>query len=211
MANVCPFFNKSDPSKPCNYRPISLLSCLGKLIERCIHKHLYNYVISNKMLTSFQCGFTKGDSSVNQLAFILHQWLPSSLVLLLSFRTQRTGSVIQLCFKILSTINAGVPQCSIIGPLLFLIFINDIVNDIKANIRLFADDTSLYIIVEDPVAYAAVLNHDLSQISSWSKKWLVNFNPSKTESVISSRKHQKQHHPSLYLDNVPISQVITLG
>ena len=98
---------------------------------------------------------------------------------------------------------------SIPGPLLFLIFINDIINDIKANIRLFADDTSLYIIVEDSVASAAVLNHDLSQISSWSKKWLVTFNPSKTESVIFSRKHQKQHHPSLYLDNVPISQVST--
>jgi len=37
-------------------------------MERCIHKHLYNYVISNKMLTSFQSGFIKGDSSVNQLA-----------------------------------------------------------------------------------------------------------------------------------------------
>ena len=98
---------------------------------------------------------------------------------------------------------------SIPGHLLFLIFINDIATDIKANIRLFPDATSLYISVEDPVASAAVLNHDLSQISSWSKKWLVTFNPSKTESVIFSRKHQKQHHPSLYLDNVPISQVST--
>ena len=134
-----------------------------------------------------------------------YQWLASSLVLL-SFRTETTGSFIQLCFKIL---NYQRWCSSRLYPWTFLIFINEIVNDIKANIRLFADDTSLYIIVEDPVASAAVLNHDLSQISSWSKKWLVTFNPSKTESVIFSRKHQKQHHPSLYLDNVPISQVST--
>ena len=48
---------------------------------------------------------------------------------------------------------------------------------------MITDDTKLYIIVEDPVVSAAVLNHDLSQISSWSKKWLVTCNPSKTESV----------------------------
>ena len=98
---------------------------------------------------------------------------------------------------------------SIPGHLLFLIFINDIATDIKANIRLFPDATSLYISVEDPVASVAVLNHDLSQISSWSKKWLVTINPSKTESIIFSLKHHKQHHRSFYLDNVPISQVST--
>ena len=77
-------------------------------------------------------------------------------------------------------VRAGVPQGSVLGPLLFLLYINDIVNDIGANIRLFADDTSLFIIVDDPVTAAECLNADLSRISNWADAWLVSFNPTKT-------------------------------
>ena len=81
-------------------------------------------------------------------------------------------------------IRAGVPQGSILGPLLFLVYINDIVKDIGSNIRLFADDTSLFIIVDNPVTAADSLNTDLNKISQWAASWLVTFNPAKTEALL---------------------------
>ena len=106
-----------------------------------------------------------------------------------------------------SGINSGVPQGSILGPLFFIIYINDIVADINSSIKLFADDTSLYMIVDDPVDAAETLNTDLAKIHDWSMKWLVKFNPDKTESMIVSRKSNRPLHPPLMMDNTIINMV----
>ena len=104
-------------------------------------------------------------------------------------------------------VRAGVPQGSILGPLLFLLYINDIVMDIGSNIRLFADDTSVYIIVDDPVAAAELLNLDLDKITKWAKEWLVKFNPNKTESLLISRKSNRLFHPPLSMLDQQITDV----
>ena len=72
---------------------------------------------------------------------------------------------------------AGVPQGSILGPLLFLVYINDFPDRLKSNAKLFADDISLFTIVKDKNESANILNGDLQLVSSWAYKWKMLFNP----------------------------------
>ncbi|MCW4285900.1 MAG: reverse transcriptase domain-containing protein [Candidatus Thiodiazotropha taylori] len=245
-ALVCPIFKGGDQAAVTNYRPISLLSCLEKVPERIIFKHLYNHLHDNSVLTPLQSGFIPGDSTTNQLTFLYNtfcQALDSGKEIRVVFcdvskafdrvwhkgllcklkAAGISGSLLSWFDSYLSNrrqrvilpgtqsawnyIHAGVPQGSILGPLLFLLYINDIVKDIQSNIRLFADDTSLFIIVEKPETAAQILNSDLGKITNWAQDWLVSFNPIKTETLLVSRKLIKTAHPPLYMLNKQISEV----
>ena len=83
---------------------------------------------------------------------------------------------------------AEVPQGSILGPLLFLIYVNDIVNNIESQILLFADDTSLFEIIDDPANFIRI-NNDLEKLNNWAQTWLVTFNPKKTKYMIFCQKN----------------------
>ena len=72
-------------------------------------------------------------------------------------------------------VTAGVPQGSVLGPLFFLIYINDLVDDLSSEAKLFADDTSLFTIVYDEAIAADQLNCDLSIISHWAYQWKISF------------------------------------
>ena len=79
--------------------------------------------------------------------------------------------------------------------------------ELGSNIRIFADDTSLYIIVDNPVNAANQLNIDRQKIYNWALKWLVDFHPNKTESLIAFWKRNKPAHPPLVMGNTHIKEV----
>ena len=129
------------------------------------------------------------------LIFKLKKWGISGSLLhwfedYLKDRVQRV--IINGQFSSWTEITAGVPQGSVLGPLLFLVFINDITTVVtNCNLRLFADDTCLFIKVDNRQQAAVLLNKDLHNIQKWSLDWLVTFNPLKTESMVIGLKQNK--------------------
>ena len=101
-------------------------------------------------------------------------------------------------------VNAGVPQGSILGPLLFLIYINDLSGDLSSKTKLFADDTSLFNEAHDINISANELNNDLKKVSNWAFQWKMSFNPDpskQAQEVIFSRKLKRVTHPPLVFNN----------
>ena len=83
-----------------------------------------------------------------------------------------------------SHVVAGVPHGSVLGPLMFLLYINDIIIDIKCDIRIFADDVSLFHIVEDTSTSLDDIKHDLNTISVLANQWRLRFNPDITKQAV---------------------------
>ena len=197
-------FKKGDRSKTSNYRPVSLLSNIGKIQERIVFKHMYNHFVNNNLLFKYQSGFRPGHSTTYQLVDIFHHicqsfdekqyscmvfcdiskafdkvWhkgllfkfrqngIKGNLLLWISnYLTSRKQRVqINSATSSLLSVNAGVPQGSVLGPLLFLIYVNDIAENLLSLVRLFADDSSLFFSATNLRDIEGIINHDLAQIS----------------------------------------------
>ena len=247
VANVIPIFKKDDRQSKLNYRPVSLLDSFSKITEKVVFIRLYNFLLEIGFLNPLQSGFRPGDSTVNQLVYLVHRiyaafeqgkevrmvyldiskafdkvWHKGLLYKLeaigvrdpllswfcsyLSDRKQRV--VIDGQSSDWIGTNSGVPQGSVLGPLLFLIYINDIADNVQSDCLLYADDTSLFDVVDDPTASAVKLNSDLERICDWAKRWLITINASKTKCMTFSVKRFKPFHPFVLFDNEVIDEVM---
>ena len=105
-------------------------------------------------------------------------------------------------------VTTSVPQGSILGPLLFLIYINDLSGDLSSKAKLFADDTSLFSVTHEITTSANELNNDLKKISYWAFQWKMSFNPDpskQAQEVIFSRKLKNVSNPPLVFNNANVS------
>ena len=104
------------------------------------------------------------------------------------------------------SVRAGVPQGSVLGPLLFLIYINDISDNLSCLTRLFADDSSLSSSSTDLNLIETEINSNLDRLHQWAKDWLVIFNPNKTDAMLFTNRLFTQY-PHLEFGNTVLNFV----
>ena len=134
-----------------------------------------------------------------------------------TFRLQKNGisgkflRVILNCqYSSWKDVNAGFPQGSTPGPLLFLIYINYLSNGLKYNSKLFADDTSLFSVIHDVNLSQIDLNEDLDKINNRAYQCKMSFNPDpskKAQDVLFRRKVNNALHSPLTFNKVDVDQI----
>jgi hypothetical protein len=216
-ANVTAIFKKGAKSDPANYRPVSLTSQIGKIMERIIKEDVVQFLESNNLIRNSQHGFRNRRSCLTNLLVFMEkvaEYLDSGEpvdVIYLDFqkafdkvphkRLIERLKEVGIKGKLLSWIeewlkgrkqrvvingkasewidvDSGVPQGSILGPLLFIIFINGIDECILSDILKFADDTKIFGKAGTRESVNK-LRADLKVLWDWSEKWQMKFNTDK--------------------------------
>ena len=107
--------------------------------------------------------------------------------------------------------SSGVPQGSVLGPILFLAYINDLPEQVRSRVRLFADDTAMYLAL-DKQADSEILQKDLEILENWEKLWDMSFNPSKCQVIHVTRRktplQTKYHLHGCVLESVPSAKYL---
>lgn len=230
-AYVTPIYKrKGDRSQVRNYRPISITSCVGKILESLLNDALTNHLLSNSLISASQFGFLPKHSAVDQLAIVYHKWISAAasnqesvaafLDLANAFTTVPHQALrhklpsfgvrgkffswisdylrervqftrVNQTLSDMCTVQAGVPQGSVLAPTLFIIFINDLLTNIEDlrhtcpdSVNLFpaayADDTLISISSSYFPLALAFMRQAFKVASAWSRSWGMKFNATKT-------------------------------
>ena len=248
IAKVTPVFKTGDRRDFSNYRPISVLPCFSKILEKLIYKRLFNFLSNFHILYDQQFGFRSKhstdmaliqlvDNLSNSLseklhsvgvfidlskAFdtidhtillsklehygvrgIAHQWFANYL----SNRKQYT--TVKNCDCSPLTVHYGVPQGSILGPLLFLLYVNDLhCCSTLLSFILFADDTTILLSHPNLASLINILNFELIKVSSWFQVNKLSLNSTKTKYMVFSRSMNLHNpHEPVMINDTAISKV----
>ena len=223
--SITPIHKSGDKSQVTNYRPISLLCIISKVLERLVYDHLNKFITSNQVIAGPQFSFCQEGHSTNQQLLIflnkVHQSLNHSAtcdVIHLDFRKAfdsvphnellmklwnigitghwwlwikeyQSGKIQRVHINACLPVISGVPQGSILSPLLFLVYVNDLPSQVPhSDLYLFADDTKCLKPISRPQD-SLQLQQDLNNLSAWSADWKLSFNQLKCNLLSFQSKH----------------------
>ena len=257
-ARVIPLYKNGQRNLPGNYRPISVLPVISKIMERILYDQLYNYLTKFELLSDSQFGFRKFHSTATALLDCTNDWYMNldrkmfNLVVLIDLKKAFDTVDHQILLKKLELygikghalsflesylanrnqkcqiqgsvsseklIKCGVPHGSILGPLFFLFYINDLPQCLdKTKPRLFADDTNLTVSGDSITDLETAVNSDLEKLRKWLIANKLSLNVAKTEFMLIGSKQMIKNISNLQLnvkiENESIKQVYeskTLG
>ena len=234
IAKVIPLLKTGDSSQPDNYRPISLLSCFSKILEKVVCLRLSSFLESNSILSPVQFGFRKDHSVTHPMVHMMN-YISTALNkketavaifcdLRKAFDTVNHEILFKKMYKIgirnkeldwfksylsnrkqfvsingisssLLEILLGVPQGSILGPILFLIYINDLPSSSLLRSLLFADDTALLARGSNINDLADFVNTEFHKVVQYFRKNKLALHPEKTKVMFFSKSHLVNSNP----------------
>lgn len=246
-AEIIPIFKSGDDCIMSNYRPISLISNLAKILEKIIHSRLSSYLKAKGFISKRQFGFSKDcgtKDALHHVTELIYEGINDSKAIIGTFIDLKKafdtveheillkklecygirGIALNLIKSYLNNrqhavkcgdtssdfafINIGVPQGSILGPLLFLIYINDLL-EVSPLICSYADDTVIFAIENDWIKAQSVMNNSLSRLGEWFITNKLTLNLEKTVFITfgCNKKSLPSFDLNIHINNNPIIRV----